>query len=443
MEKQNLFQKFTGTITFKFLLIGFISLILLIPASWVKHLILERQGRSQEVYQEISSIWGYNQNISGPILTIPYKTWYKTEKGEIVEQIKRAHFLPELLEVKGSLVPEERYRSIFKVIVYQANISIGGNFSAADFNDLGISNSQVLWEEAYLSLGIPDMRGIQNDVSIQWNNKSYSVIPGCKNSDIISSGVHTKIPLSAKNENNNSFHIDLKLNGTGSFNVFPVGKKTNVELNSTWTDPSFEGSFLPYDRQIDENGFTAKWQITHLNRNFPQQWIENDFSLSGSDFGVELITPVDHYQQSFRSVKYAMMFIGLTFLLFLLIEILAGKKIHPVQYVLTGFALIIFYSLLVSFSEQFGFKWAYLTSSLSVIGLISFYIQTNLRKTSLTIISSMVLALLYLFLYIILQLQDFALLFGSIGLFIVLAIFMILTRKINWYKHENQEVTKE
>jgi inner membrane protein len=443
MEKQNLIQKFTGTITFKFLLIGIISLILLIPANWVKHLILERQSRSQEVYQEISSIWGYNQNISGPILTVPYKTWYKTEKGKIIEQTGRAHFLPESLQIKGTLFPEERYRSIFKVIVYRSNIAIDGTFTFPDYNDLGISKNQFFWEEAYLSVGIPDMRGIQNDVNIFWDGKAYSVIPGCKNSDIISSGFHAKIPLSNKDEKSVPFHIDLKLNGTGSLNVAPVGKKTMVELNSTWTDPSFEGSFLPYDRQIDETGFTAKWQITHLNRNFPQQWTEDNFSLVGSDFGVKLITPVDHYQQSFRSVKYAMMFFGLTFLLFLLIEILQGKKIHPVQYVLTGFALIIFYSLLVSFSEQIGFKLAYLISSLSVIGLITFYIHSNLKKSVLTLISSLVLALLYLFLYIILQLQDFALLFGSIGLFFVLAVFMILTRKINWYKHENQDLVKE
>ena len=439
MEKQKLIQKFTATITFKFLLIGIISLILLIPAGWVKHLILERQTRSQEVYQEISAIWGYNQSICGPILTIPYKTWYKTEKGETVEQIKRAHFLPELLDVKASLIPEERYRSIFKVIVYQANISVNGTFSAPDFEDMGISLSQIFWEDAYLSLGIPDMRGIQNDVSIQWNDKAYSVIPGCKNTDIINSGFHAKIPLSNEKDMNNSFHLDLNLNGTGTFNIFPLGKKTLAQLSSKWTEPSFKGSFLPYEREINENGFTADWQITHLNRNFPQYWTEKEYSLTGSDFGVELISPVNHYQQSFRSVKYAMMFIGLTFLLFLLIEILFNKKIHPVQYILAGFALIIFYTLLVSIAEQFGFKIAYLISSLSVLALLSFYIYSNLKNAIMTIISTLFLALLYLFLYIILQLQDYALLFGSIGLFIVLSAFMILTRNINWYKHENQE----
>jgi inner membrane protein len=215
-----------------------------------------------------------------------------------------------------------------------------------------------------------------------------------------------------------------------------LGKKTTVELASTWPDPGFTGDFLPDAREIDENGFTAEWAITHLNRNYPQSWTDNEFSVNTSEFGVELIQPVDHYQRAFRSVKYAMMFIGLTFLVFLLIEILTKKRLHPIQYVLTGIALIVFYILLVSLSEHTGFTIAYIISAIAIISLISYYIWSNFGQVRFAVTTFAVLTGLYLFLFVTLQLQDYALLFGSIGLFIVLVIFMLLTRKINWYLEE-------
>ena len=173
-----------------------------------------------------------------------------------------------------------------------------------------------------------------------------------------------------------------------------------------------------------------------MNRNFPQTWKDNQYNIKDSLFGVELLNPVDHYQQSFRSVKYSLMFIGLTFLTFLLIEVLTRKKLHPIQYVLTGFTLIIFYSLLVSLSEHTGFAIAYIISSVSIILLITFYIKASFGKMKLAVITASVLSTLYLFLYIVLRMQDFALLLGSIGLFVVLGLFMMLTRKINWYREE-------
>ena len=436
MEKQSFLQKFTGTITFKFILIGIISLILLIPASWVKHLILERQSRSREVFNEISSVWGGNQSIKGPVLTIPFKTYYKNTEGKVFEEIKKAHFLPEKLSLQGDLSPEIRYRSIFKIVVYNANAEINGVFKHPDFSELGIDDKNVLWDKAFFTLGITDMKGIKKEVSVNWNDNNLKVFPGSKSPEIISSGFHTKINDLNTGEEEFRFNIRLDLNGTGTFLVYPTGKNTEVALKSTWSDPGFTGSFLPYEREISEDGFSAKWKITHLNRNFPQQWTGKEFSVSGSDFGVELINPVDHYQQSFRSVKYAMMFICMTFLIFLLIEILQRKKMHPVQYVLTGIALIVFYSLLVSLSEHFGFKTAYLISSMSVIGLISYYIQANFHKVKLTVLTTTSLIALYMFLYIILRMQDYALLFGSIGIFVVLTMFMVLTRRVNWYKEE-------
>ena len=435
MEKSNLVARFTGTITFKFILVGLISLLLLIPVSWVKGLILEREQRSEAVFSEISSAWGYEQKITGPWLTIPY-VYYEIKNGESVMIMQNMHFLPEDLSVEAKLKPEIRYRGIFKVVVYSSEVVISGEFKKPVFSSSKIGSTTVLWDKARLTLGITDMRGIRNDVDLNWNGTKMEIIPGTIENDLAGSGFHCDLNLDAIGNETMKFSTILELNGTKSFNVFPLGKTTIVSINSSWPDPGFTGAFLPVERTVDQNGFTASWLITHLNRNFPQSWEDDQYNISDSLFGVELLNPVDHYQQSLRSVKYSLMFIGLTFLLFMLVEILTRKKLHPIQYILTGFGLIIFYSLLVSLSEHTGFAIAYLISSVAVILLISYYIKASLGKTKFAVITALVLSVLYLFLYIVLRMQDYALLLGSIGLFVVLGLFMVLTRKINWYREE-------
>ena len=223
------------------------------------------------------------------------------------------------------------------------------------------------------------------------------------------------------------------MNGSDGLFFIPVGKETKVELSSPWSNPSFTGSFLPNERQIDSDGFTAEWKILHLNRNFPQQWKGAHYKIDHSFFGVKLRLAVDDYQKIMRTAKYAIMFITLTFLTFFMIELLGKKVIHPIQYILIGFALLIFYTLLLSISEYLTFKFAYLLAGAAIILLISLYTKTVLNSTLQTITIAGVLVLLYGYLYVILQLQDFALLMGSIGLFIVLAVVMYLTRKVDWF----------
>jgi inner membrane protein len=214
-----------------------------------------------------------------------------------------------------------------------------------------------------------------------------------------------------------------------------VGKQTDIELNSDWPDPSFEGSFLPNIRNINEAGFSANWKVLNLNRSYPQQWIGNKYSIDESSFGVKLLLPVDHYQKSLRSVKYAIMFIALTFLIFFFTEILNKKRIHPIQYLLVGLGLSIFYTLLVSLSEQISFNLAYLIASLSIIFLITAYSYSMLKNIKLTAIVAFVLIVLYVFLFTVIQLQDYSLLLGSVGLFLALATVMYLSRKVDWYSN--------
>ena len=209
-----------------------------------------------------------------------------------------------------------------------------------------------------------------------------------------------------------------------------------ANLRSSWNNPSFDGAFLPEQHQIDNNGFSADWQVLDLNRNYPQIWVENvsKKTVLSSEFGVNLFSPVDIYTQTTRAVKYMIMFVGLTFLVFFLVEVFSNNKIHPIQYLLIGVSLCIFYLLLLALSEHVNFGLAYFLASLSVVILIGAYVRSALEKKVIPLITVGMLTILYGFLYILLQNQDYALLIGSVGLFLIIAAVMYTTRNVNWYQ---------
>jgi inner membrane protein len=229
------------------------------------------------------------------------------------------------------------------------------------------------------------------------------------------------------------------LNLKGSQNLYfnPVGKVTDITLKSSWNNPSFNGAYLPDDRQISKSGFSAHWNILNLNRNFPQVWINDSYNLNDSELGVDLILPIDIYQKTYRAIKYAFLTLCLTFLAFFFIETLKKKFIHPVQYLLIGISLVLFYSLLLSTSEYINYYLSYAISAILTILLISGYVRAILKSNKLTLLMSLMLVILYSFIFIIIQLQDSALLVGSLGIFIILAVVMFLSRKIDWQNLTN------
>jgi inner membrane protein len=425
----------SSSITVKLLSIGFLILVLLVPKEMIHSLITERQLLNEQVVQEISAQWGGGQTITGPFLIVPYRTYIR-EDGKLKENgISNAYLLPDDLEIKGTVNPETRYRGIYKQVVYNASLEFIGTFSKPDWTSLGIEPESIMKNEITLALGIPDMRGIQKTVDMLWGNQKCTADPGLRTHDVAESGLSMKVKLDPFLEADSiHFKIPLSLNGSGTLNFIPVGKQTRVEISSPWKDPSFEGSFLPHERTISENGFTAHWSVLHLNRNFPQQWIGKDFDLNPSSFGVSFLVPVDHYQKATRSIKYALMFIALTFTVFFFVEVVNKRRIHPIQYLFVGIGLTIFYSLLVSLSEHLSFNVAFLIAAVCIICMISLYTRAIFRSTKLAMIMLALLTFLYGFLFIILQLQDYALLLGSIGLFVVLAIIMYLSRNINWFE---------
>ena len=430
--------KINQSITFKALVIGFLTIILLIPGIMIQDLIRERQDRSVETIEKINAKWSNAQTICGPVLTIPYTTTHMDANNKTVLQEHTISITPENLNIDTQLFPEERYYGIYKTILYKSEIDLSGNFDKINYQKT--DNSTIHWDQAYLTIGVSDLRGITENISFTLDNKLYPVeaasnydrlmgkilVVSLNNADTLLTGQ----PL--------NFNCKIKLNGSSNINFIPIGKTSKVHVAGTWKSPGFIGNFSP-EHTITENGFDANWSVLRFNRSIPETWIDNQVdTFEDASFGVNLIDPVNHYQQNMRSAKYAIMFIALTFVVFFFVEILTKKRIHPIQYLLVGIALILFYSLLLSISEQINFGIAYLIASIATIGLITAYTHSIFKNKMQTGGLAAMLCMLYIFLYVVLQLEDIALLIGSVGLFIILGIIMFFSRKINWYKQEEE-----
>jgi inner membrane protein len=422
------FQK--NQITVKGILIFLLMLGLLIPTSMVESLIVERESRKNEAFQEVSSKWGWHQTINGPVLVVPYEaTIYPSEGNKVRKVTEYAYFLPDDLKINSEVGPEKRYRGIFEVVLYSSKIQLDGAFNPLQIQKLIPENAPIYWDKAVLVLGVPDLRGLADQVKLNWNNQPLVFEPGVPVPDMINSGIH--VPVSIKPEAGHQFHIELALKGSDYLYFTPVGKVTEVKMAAPWKDPSFNGAFLPDEKNITNEGFTASWKVLNLNRNFPQQWVGNqNYSFQESAFGVSFLLPVDNYQKSTRSVKYAILFIGLTFLTVFFIELGQKKRVHPFQYALIGLALVIFYTLLVSISEHTSFNLAYLIAGVMTVGLTGIFARSLFQSGKMALIVGGTMTLLYGFLFVVLQLQDYALLIGSLGLFAILAVVMYVSRRV-------------
>jgi len=301
-----------------------------------------------------------------------------------------------------------------------------------------MDSNSILWDRAYISLGITDLRGIQDEIVISFNKSAYDANPGLKTTDLAAAGVSTLIKPLLPNEAN-SFSFDLNLNGSEQVSLIPVGESNTVKINSSWPSPSFNGAFLPATREVKKDGFSANWKILHLNRNYPQFWEGAQYKVTQSAFGVKLILTADIYQKSMRLAKYSIMFLVFTFAAFFFSEIINEQRIHPIQYILIGIAILIFYTLVLSLSEHMHFNYAYILSAASVTLIISGYAKAIIPNSRFALMIFGILAILYGYLFIVLQLEDYALMLGSIGLLIIVTIVMYMTRKINWYEIETAQ----
>jgi inner membrane protein len=423
----------------RLLALGALTLLLLIPVAWIDDLIKERMQRRDQAVQEVSAKWGGQQTITGPALVVPYTArWTETDsKGQPREKtaVRSLTVLPEQLHLRAQIAAEQRYRGIFAVPVYRLVLDASGEFTAPDLATLGVDPQSVMWSRSQVAIGIPDARAIQSRAVLSWHGEQYPFAPGPDAFDAVKSGIHAGVgdPFPTPRV---PFAFQLTLNGSAGLYFTPVGEETVVDVESNWTGPSFQGNWLPAQRSIGSTGFTATWQIPFLGRNQPQVWTSETKPadpLWASRFGVDFITPVDEYRMADRSVKYARLFIVLTFGTIWLIEILAQVRVHPIQYLLIGAALCTFYLLELSLAEQIGFAVAYLAASGAVVALVGAYARVALRGTRRAGAVGIIVAALYLYLYVLLTNEDYALLCGSIGLFAAVAATMFLTRRIDWY----------
>ncbi len=438
----------------KVILIALLIILSFIPISMIRGIINEREATANAATQEVQQKWSQSQTLIGPVLTIPYL--YQNEKGEN----KRGYinYLPEQLNITGDINTQELKRGLYEIIVYNSTLEIQGTFTAKDLKESNLFPNDKWIKSATLNLGISDLRGINEQASLKWNNQKLDFTPGVDSHSLVSSGISSKITSQQLFVNDSVIHfaIKLKLKGSESLQFTPLGRTTKVSIHSNCQTPSFSGAFLPIEREISSEGFTSKWEVLEFNRNYSQIIVNENLPITipnghtdfindspesqytnhtimQSTFGVNLLFPVDQYQKSMRSAKYAFLIIILTFVVSFFVEIFQKKNIHPLQYLLIGLALCLFYTLLVSTSEHIGFTPAYIISALMTTSLITFYMIgiLKIKKTAFTI--GGLLACLYAYIFSLIQLETYALLVGSIGLFVILAIIMYFSQKINWY----------
>ena len=418
--------------------IGFLILILLIPTLLLNSLVSERQDRQRQAVNEISSHWAGAQAVTGPVIGIPYMENVSDNSGSARQEKHWAYFLPGKLDIKARLVPETRYRGIYRVIVYTTELQVRCHYDSLHLQDLDLPADKILWSEAAVFFDLSDLAGLKEEVTMHLTARSdtadLNLAPAKFSTDQFKNALSAALPswLPTVGAAPLDFSATIQLKGTGNLSFTPTGRETKVETSSPWPDPSFTGSSLPDVRTVKDSGFVADWRVLALNRNYPQQWKSNSFNLDASAFGVSLIVPVDTYQQTSRCVKYAILIILLTFTAFFLIEWVYQCPIHSLQYLLVGFALCLFYTLVLSFSEYIGFNGAYAVATIGTIGLITWYVASMLRSGKMSAFICFFLAVQYGFVFTLIQLQDYALLMGSIGLFITLAGVMYFSRKIKW-----------
>lgn len=429
----NWLKKSTG---FKLFILGFMLLILLIPLSQIESLMHERQQRSQEAAREVSNKWSRSQTLAGPILALPYTSIEETINTEgkkvLSKRLKHAYFLPEKLQVNGTVEPSILHRGIFDVVVYTSALQFSGSFSPLELEKLQLAPEAVHWQDAFVLVGLDDLRGIQVNPTFQFGNRKISAEPGESSLLENKNAIIAPLNLSENLAGGTPFRFSLRMKGSEQLHFIPTGKTSSVQLAGSWPSPSFVGDYLPEERSISENGFEANWNVLHFNRPFPQQWTSSEkVELRQATFGVNLLMAVNQYQKSIRTAKYGILVVFLTFLALFLIELIYRYPIHFFQYILIAAALVVYYTLIVSISEHLGFGWAYLLASVATILLISLYATTFLPAKLAAILAGL-LSLFYGFVYTLTQQEDYALLIGSVGLFMVVAVLMYISKNIRW-----------
>jgi len=441
---RDIYQNFRDSYSVRAGVVGFLILILLIPLAMVMDVVNDRRNTSQQARHEIMRSWGQPQSFAGPVLVLPYRLVSVSQYGERLESTGAVRLLPRSLDVDVELEPDMLHRGIYDIPVYTARLTIDGTFAPPDVIGLGIDSATIEWERAFVALGVTDAKAIRNTPVFDANGSSTRFESGGQQIAYLPPQIMAEVGAYADVDARDiplPFTIELDVSGTDSLQFMPMGDSTRIAMRSSWASPSFIGAHLPEERDVTDDGFTASWRISNLGRTLPSRWILDSPQILNTGlnyFGVSLYLPVDLYHTAERAAKYGVLFIGLTFVCYFLFEVIAGLRLHPLQYLLVGFANTLFYLLLLSFAEHVGFGWAYLLSAIASAGLITGYSVSILGERSRALLMFAVLALLYALLYLTLKAESYAMLAGSIVLWAALGLIMYLTRGIDWYRRVDQ-----
>lgn len=427
------------SVSLKVVVIGALILLLLIPVAMIRGVIADREAVGWQAQSDIMQSWGGEQQIGGPVLVLPYEVVKVTQYGERITETGQLQILPALLDVDVVLDSEMRHRGLHEVPVYTARTMMSATFAAPDWSGLGIDSAEIQWDRAVIAMSISDARATRNAPYLDIDGKRVRFEPAGVRIAQLPSQIAAPVSFYQSEENRATslaLSIAFDVSGTRTYRVQALGDETLVKMRSNWPDPSFFGAFLPESHNVTETAFTAEWRTTSLGRTLPARWLETDLqqaTIETAVLGVELFVPVGMYQLTDRATKYAIMFIGLTFVAYFLFEVLAGLRLHPLQYLLVGFGNAIFYLLLLSLAEHLGFGASYLLSATASVGMITGYSVSILGDRRRAALMLGILSLLYGFLYLTLKAETYAMLAGSIGLWSSLALIMYLTRRIDWY----------
>lgn len=481
VEQQSFFEKLTNSIAVKLVTMLILLLFLLIPMEWVNGLIAERHDRERGVEREIASKWGESQVLSGPIIGVPYTVMRQVSAVDENGRNKTEAYLDKdyiFLAAKNTsfvskVSPTYLKRGIYRTVVYQATAQIQGHFDEIDFSKLEIENVELHWEKAKMFIGLSDLKGLTTTPKLIWEGQQLSFGMGNSNVHLFERTLEADIDLSERSTKGR-FSIQMDIRGARGLSVLPSAEETSVKISGTWSSPSFGGGFLPEERQTGGDSFQAVWRIPGYGRKFPQQWtgfktqlyvidplaaygdapssaptapaIAGDegsrgFGTSTAQDMVEVyfIPSVDNYQKTTRVAKYGILVVALTFASLFFTEIIKRYRIHLVQYILIGCAMVLFYSLLLAIGEHLGFNWAYLISAVATTLLIASFIWGITKQPRISYLFSSILTIFYAFVYVLMQLQDFSLVVGAVGMFIILAVLMRLSLRIHWFQFEKND----
>jgi inner membrane protein len=440
----------SGSVTLKAVLIGAIVLLLLVPLAMLRGLVTERSSLREQAYARVAEGWGGSAVLGGPMLVVPTQRSV-TEKIDDKKEVTRIirsdlYLLPARLDmnVDLELQDEARYVGIYAVPVYLADLQFKGEFEFAALQPLldrpGVT---YLWHESRLRLPVSEVRSLREVNEASFAGQRVKLAPAQPG---VYRGIEARVDLTelAKTESA-AFEFHAVTAGSRGLSLLPLGSTTTLQMHSNWPHPSFYGAFLPAERTITDNGFDARWQVLELNRSYRQAFSEeevNESVLDQSAFGVGLYQAVDVYQRSERAVKYALLFIALTFLTFFAWEQITRNPLHPLQYLMIGLALSIFYLLLIALSEHISFAAAYLSAAVALVALIGVYVAGALRSSLRGGVAGAAMSGVYALLYALVLSEDYALLLGAIVLFVALAAVMLVTRRIDWYRLGSQTVSR-